>query len=247
MRRCSSTSRLLWASLTSRMRSSSASARRFPDADRQLRSQARSPGFLERNFCTCQGLQTTQDRYDARTTGAVYFVPAPCGSNVMIALIANGASVAAALDDGRIPGPRAPVRGSFHDRPRLSSGRPVARARGVACSLHRGERADLRKQRFSDRTRSANASVIRVILPQHLRTLAGFADKARVDVAPRSRRARSSMCSKRVTRCCAERSATAARTYVDRSCTTSPANAISRTSRRMRRCRMRLRSARSRC
>ena len=59
-RPCSPASSLLWRGLTSRVRASSATAPRLPDADRRRRRRrpsARSPGSRARSVRTCQGLR----------------------------------------------------------------------------------------------------------------------------------------------------------------------------------------------
>ena len=64
---CSAASRLLWRSVTPRLRSSPATAPRLPDADRRggeaARPDTRSPGSLNtESLCTCQGLRPRRTR-----------------------------------------------------------------------------------------------------------------------------------------------------------------------------------------
>ena len=85
-------------------------------------------------------------------------------------------------------------------------------------------------------SRCRRCAMIRVVLPQHLRTLARVDGEVELEVGARSRSARCSTRSRRAIRCCAARSATTSRSSAGLSCVSSPARKICPTSRRTRRC-----------
>ena len=77
--------------------------------------------------------------------------------------------------------------------------------------------------------RGADAAVIRVVLPHHLRTLTGVEGEVTLDAQePPTTAHRSSTRSRRATRSCAERSATTGRPSAATSSASSPAGATSR-------------------
>ena len=111
-----------------------------------------------------------------------------------------------------------------------------------------GDSVERDRARSSGRSlgRSADAAMIRVVLPHHLRTLARVGDEVQLEVNGRDTANQFSTRSRQNIRCCAERSAITKRKSADRSSGFLLAAKMCRMSRRTLRCPTRSRKARSR-